>query len=42
VFLKEKQYAVAPDEKDREGFLLYMERYRKGLSIERAAVDHLK
>lgn len=41
VFLKEKQYVAAPDEADRKGFLSYTERYRKGLSIERAAVDHL-
>jgi sugar (pentulose or hexulose) kinase len=33
---------IAPDPRDVEGFEEFMKRYRKGLAIERAAVDHLK
>ena len=33
--------SVAPDAEDAEGFKKYMERYRAGLAIERAAVDNL-
>jgi sugar (pentulose or hexulose) kinase len=33
---------VAPDPVDVEGFQAFMERYRAGLPIVRAAVDHLK
>ena len=33
---------VTPDPADVEGFQAYMERYRAGLPIMRAAVDHLK
>lgn len=33
---------IAPDPKDVEGFEEFMKRYRKGLAIERAAVDNLK
>ena len=32
---------VAPDAEDAEGFKKYMDRYRAGLAIERAAVDNL-
>lgn len=32
---------IEPDLKDIEGFEAYMERYKKGLEIERAAVEHL-
>ena len=31
-----------PDQKDVEGFNVFMKRYTKGLAIERAAVDNLK
>ena len=34
--------SVAPDPDDAEGFRKYMERYKAGLAIERAAVDNLK
>lgn len=33
---------VMPDQKDVDGFAAFMERYKKGLGIERAAVDGLK
>ncbi|MGJ9382070.1 xylulokinase [Salipaludibacillus sp. CF4.18] len=47
-FLNEKVFAdqavktMSPDPKDVEGFEQFMERYKKGLGIERAAVDNLK
>lgn len=34
--------SVSPDPDDAEGFGKYMERYKAGLAIERAAVDNLK
>jgi len=42
VFAGEKGTTVTPDEKDVEGFTIFMERYKKGLVIERTAVDSLK
>jgi sugar (pentulose or hexulose) kinase len=42
VFAEENGITVPPDPKDVEGFTTFMERYKKGLSIERAAVDGLK
>jgi len=33
---------LEPDPEDAAGFQVFMERYRNGLSIERAAVDSLK
>jgi len=33
---------MSPDSKDVKGFEEFMERYVKGLAIERAAVDFLK
>jgi len=47
-FLTEKVFAnvakasVTPDKKDVESFLNFMERYTKGLNIERAAVENLR
>ena len=32
---------VFPDKNDADGFAKYMERYKSGLAIERAAVDNL-
>ena len=32
---------IEPDPKDVEGFGRFIERYRDGLPIERAAIDHL-
>jgi len=42
VFARENSLTVAPDAKDVDGFAAFMERYKKGLVIERAAVDGLK
>ena len=47
-FLSKKFFAIqncktiAPDQKDVEGFAVFIESYKKGLIIERAAVDSLK
>lgn len=47
-YLNEKVFAgklgtkISPDPKDVEGFEAFMKRYRQGLAIERAAVEHLK
>lgn len=42
VFADEKGRTIAPEQKDVAGFLAFMERYKKGLAIERTAVDALK
>jgi sugar (pentulose or hexulose) kinase len=42
VFAGEQGSAITPDPKDAEGFAAFMERYKKGLVIERAAVDGLR
>jgi sugar (pentulose or hexulose) kinase len=42
VFASEKGSTIAPDPKDVEGFASFMNRYQKGLGIERAAVDGLR
>jgi sugar (pentulose or hexulose) kinase len=42
VFAGESGTTIAPDPGDVEGFTAFMERYKKGLIIERAAVDTLK
>ena len=42
VFADAAGSSVAPDAKDVEGFEDFMVRYRAGLAIERAAVDHLR
>jgi len=42
VFAGENGMTIAPDQKDVDGFTAFMERYKKGLVIERAAVDGLK
>ena len=42
VFAGEKGSTIAPDKKDVDGFAAFMERYKKGLVIERAAVEGLK
>jgi sugar (pentulose or hexulose) kinase len=41
VFAGEKGTTIAPDQRDVDGFTAFMERYKKGLIIERAAVDAL-
>lgn len=42
VFAEQASATVAPAQRDVEGFTAFMERYRKGLAIERAAVATLK
>jgi sugar (pentulose or hexulose) kinase len=42
VFAGENGTTIAPDLKDVDGFTMFMERYKKGLTIERAAVDGLR
>jgi len=41
VFAGENGMTIAPDQADVDGFTVFMERYKKGLVIERAAVDAL-
>jgi sugar (pentulose or hexulose) kinase len=42
VFAGENGTTIAPDQKDVDGFMTFMARYKKGLVIERAALDGLK
>jgi sugar (pentulose or hexulose) kinase len=42
VFAGENAITIAPDQRDVDGFAAFMERYKKGLVIERAAVDGLR
>ncbi len=42
VFAGEKGSTITPDQKDVDGFAVFMERYKSGLGIERAAVEGLK
>jgi sugar (pentulose or hexulose) kinase len=42
VFAGENGTTIAPDQGDVDGFTAFMERYKKGLIIERAAVDALR
>jgi len=42
VFAGENGTTIAPDQRDVDGFRAFMERYKKGLVIERAAVDGLR
>ena len=42
VFAGENGTTIAPDQADVDGFAAFMERYKKGLVIERAAVDALR
>lgn len=42
VFAGQEGEEVQPDEKDVRGFDEFMVRYKEGLAIERAAVEHLK
>ncbi len=42
VFSGEKGTTIAPNPADVDGFAAFMERYKKGLSIERAAVEGLR
>ncbi len=42
VFAGEQGSTITPDPKDVDGFAAFMDRYQKGLGIERAAVDGLR
>jgi sugar (pentulose or hexulose) kinase len=42
VFAGENSTTIAPDPRDVDGFTTFMERYKKGLVIERTAVDGLR
>jgi sugar (pentulose or hexulose) kinase len=42
VFAGQKGATIAPNPKDVAGFAAFMERYKKGLTVERAAVKSLK
>lgn len=42
VFAGEEAVTAEPDEKDAKGFDAFIERYKKGLAAERAAVDAVK
>lgn len=42
VFAGENGMTIAPEQADVAGFMAFMERYKKGLGIERAAVDGLR
>jgi len=42
VFMRETGTTIAPDQEDVEGFATFMELYKKGLVIERSAVDALR
>lgn len=42
VFASENGTTIAPDQKDVDGFAAFMERYKKGLVIERAAVEAMR
>jgi sugar (pentulose or hexulose) kinase len=42
VFVGENSATIDPDPRDVDGFTTFMERYKKGLVIERAAVDGLR
>ena len=42
VFAGQNGTTIAPDPEDVDGFMAFMERYKRGIIIERAAVDGLK
>jgi sugar (pentulose or hexulose) kinase len=42
VFDKNPSARVDPKAEDMRGFAVFMERYRRGLAVERAAVEHLR
>ena len=42
VFAGEKGNRVEPEQKDVEGFDVFIQRYKEGLSIERAAIENLR
>jgi hypothetical protein len=42
VFANAESSTIAPDPEDVAGFQVFIERYKAGLAIERAAVENLK
>ncbi len=42
VFAAFKEDCVAPNAEDRKGFLAFMDRYRAGLAVEKAAVENMR
>ena len=42
IFAGLNESVIVPDPADVEGFEIFMERYKNGLPVERAAVDFLK
>ncbi len=42
IFVDTQSVTVIPDPKDVEGYEIFMERYKKGLAVERAAIDTVK
>ncbi len=42
VFAADNSTTIAPDQRDVQGFIAFMDRYKEGLAIERTAVDALK
>ncbi len=42
VFADANSETLNPDQADVDGFLAFMEKYKKGLAIEKAAVEHLR
>lgn len=42
VFVNTEKEVIEPDAQDVAGYEIFMERYKKGLAIERAAVENLK
>jgi sugar (pentulose or hexulose) kinase len=42
VFAQQRSSTISPDRRDVDGFAAFMERYKDGLAIERAAVHSLK
>jgi hypothetical protein len=42
VFAGDNSTTIAPDQGDVDGFTAFMERYKAGIAIERAAVHALK
>ncbi len=42
VFAGENGMTIAPDQRDVDGFAAFMQRYKKGLAVERAAVEALR
>ena len=42
VFSREESTTIVPEQKDIDGFTVFMDRYKKGLAIEKTAVESLR